>query len=208
MDGVGNVFVGGEGSGGVDDVWGMFVAKLDPDGHPLWSRRFGHSPNSLAVAADAWGSVAMTGKLRGTADFGGGPLVSDFEDVIVAKLDSEGDHSFSARFGDPLSQFGEHVVVDSSGDVLVSGRVSGTVDFGGGSLAPLGYGGDTSYDMFLLRLSSEGTHLRSKRCDAVSFGFAIDPSDCVLVTGESFSNVDFGGGVLAQVGPFVAKFGL
>jgi outer membrane protein assembly factor BamB len=73
-------------SAGAEDI---FVAELDPRGHPLRSAAFGDAdPQSPArIAFDGQGDVLLTGFFDGALDFGGGPLVSrGGRDVLLAKL--------------------------------------------------------------------------------------------------------------------------
>jgi hypothetical protein len=44
-------------------------------------------------------------------------------------------HQWSKRFGDSDFQSGQAVAMDGSGDVFVTGRLFGSVDFGGGPLS-------------------------------------------------------------------------
>ena len=77
----------------------------------------------------------MTGTFKGTVDFGGGPLASaGLFDIFVAKFSTNGDHIWSQSFGDSGFQSGISITTDPSGNVLVTGRYTGTVDFGGGPL--------------------------------------------------------------------------
>jgi hypothetical protein len=72
---------------GVPDV---FVAKFDPAGAHLWSRRYGDKAgqNAAAVAIDSGQNILLTGNNAGTFDFGGDPLNATTSDdsVFVAKL--------------------------------------------------------------------------------------------------------------------------
>ncbi|WP_434042540.1 MULTISPECIES: hypothetical protein [Sorangium] len=60
---------------GADDA---FVAKIGPDGSPLWSRRFGDSGAQAAtsVAADLLGNSWVTGHFDGALDLGPGGAVT------------------------------------------------------------------------------------------------------------------------------------
>jgi hypothetical protein len=68
----------------------VFVAKFDPAGAHLWSRRYGDKAgqNAAAVAIDSGQNILLTGNNAGTFDFGGDPLNATTGDdsVFVAKL--------------------------------------------------------------------------------------------------------------------------
>ncbi len=177
----------------------------------IWSHRFGstNSDVGLAVAVDSTGDVLVTGFFEGTVDFGGGPLISAGSgDIIVAKYTPDGTHLWSKRFGGSEGDVGTGIGVDTSGNVVVTGRFRQTVDFGGGPLISAG-----ERDIFVAKFTPEGTHLWSK-----SFGssgtdggsdLALDGVGNVVVTGFFEGTVDFGGEPLTSVGGldiFVAKF--
>ena len=119
--------VDGEGSAVVSGP-GLGTIKLDAAGRTVWQKDF-HG----AVAVDSLNSVVLTGALTGTASFGSEPLASaGGEDIFVAKLDRAGHHVFSHRFGDSgVLQHGEAIAVDAWDNILVSGVLDGTVNFGG-----------------------------------------------------------------------------
>ena len=101
----------------------------------------------LGVATDGSGNVVITGLFGDTVDFGGGPLTSASHfDVFVAKYDGSGNHLWSKRFGDSLYEIGDSVATDASGNVVITGRFEGSVDFGGGLLTSAGYS-----DIFLAK---------------------------------------------------------
>jgi hypothetical protein len=67
------------------------------------------------VAVDGAGNVLLTGDFDGTVDFGGGPLTSaGSDDIFVAKLDAQGNHLWSKRFGDSYYQQADAVTVDGA----------------------------------------------------------------------------------------------
>ncbi|MBI4699649.1 MAG: hypothetical protein HY744_00540 [Deltaproteobacteria bacterium] len=131
----------------------LFLAKLDPSGSHLWSKRFrgvGYQHRSAAFAVDGAGNVLLTGSFEEAVDFGGGPLTTQpgDRDIFVAKLDPSGSHLWSRRFGDLREQAGLNIVADGAGNVLLMGSFDGTVDFGAGPLtAQPGYS-----DTFLAKL--------------------------------------------------------
>jgi hypothetical protein len=139
---------GGLTSAGSDDI---FVAKFSgPDGSHVWSKRFGStgSDQGSEVAVDSGGNVAVTGLFDGTVDFGGGGLTSAGSgDIFVADFSGvDGSHLWSRGFGSVGTDQGIGAAVDSSGNVLVTGRFQGTVDFGGTLLTSAG-----SFDIFVIK---------------------------------------------------------
>jgi hypothetical protein len=199
--------------GGTLDRYGQsdaFIAKLDSAGNHTWSASFGGTLHDtlVDVAVDASGDIVVVGYFRGSATFGDGQLTSaGGDDIIVAKFDSEGDHVWSKRFGDISDDHGISVEIDGDHNVVLSGRFTGTVSFGGD---PLSTPGDS--DMFLAMLNQDGDHIWSRqfgdRNDQSSVRIAVDTSNDILLTGRLHNTVDFGGGPLTSSGGsdiFVAK---
>ncbi|MBI4704120.1 MAG: SBBP repeat-containing protein, partial [Deltaproteobacteria bacterium] len=166
VDGAGNALVTGYFWNTVDFGGGLlasagsydiFVAKFDPQGKHLWSKRFGEADHQYVnyIAADSSGNVLVTGYFAGTVDFGGGPLKSaGGHDIFVAKFDPQGNHLWSKRFGDASAQSGLGITADGAGNALVTGPFEGTVDFGGGVLASAG-----ARDIFVAKFDPQGNHL-------------------------------------------------
>jgi hypothetical protein len=212
IDASGNVVVTGSFLDSVDFGGGpltsdtgvdIFVAKFDPAGNHVWSQRFGDRFDqvSLGVAVDASGNLILTGFFLGTVDFGGGPLSEPAGyDVFLAKLDAAGSHVWSKSFGDAGSQFGLDVAVDASGNAVVTGQFSGSVDFGGGLLPSTGL-----EDIFVARFDAGGNHLWSQHYGAafeqsVGSAVAVHASGNAVVTGIVNGEVDFGGGPMTSAG--------
>jgi hypothetical protein len=189
-------------SAGAGDI---FVAMFSGvNGAHLWSQRFGGITGDAGrgIAADGTGNVLVTGYFLGTVDFGGGALTSaGIDDIFVAKFSGvDGAHLWSQRFGGTSTDVGTGLAADGSGNVLVTGFFSGTVDFGGGPLTTAG-----GNDIFVAKLSGvDGAHLWSQRFGStgadVGLGLAADGSGNVLVTGFFQGTVDFGGDVLTSAG--------
>ena len=72
-------------------------------------------------------------------DLGGGLLTSaGGDDVFVAKLDADGQHLFSKRFGDGAGQQAFRAAAAGPGDALIFGRFAGNIDFGSGPITSNG----------------------------------------------------------------------
>jgi hypothetical protein len=222
VDGSGNVFVTGnfKGTGNLGcnihtSVGGsdIFVAKYDAAGNCLWSHIFGDTINDLGtgLAVDEFGNVIVVGYFRGTIDFGGGPRTAvGGTDIFMVKLDSAGNHVWSKQLGAVSEQaVASDVAVDASDNILVTGWITGNVDFGGGPLGPV-----VQKDIYVVKYAPDGTHLWSKNYDSSGDGsgstIATDADENVIVNGWFKDSVDFGGGPLASVGGsidiFLAKF--
>ena len=230
VDSTGNVVVAGQYQGIVDFGTGpvtsytnpgsgptvdAFVAKYSASGTPVWSRSMGGDASDAAtgVAVDFSGSVVVTGFQASTsADYGGGTLgTHGGSDIFVAKYASTGGYVWAKTIGGTGSDAGTGVAVDGSGNVLVTGQfdVSASgVDFGGGALFSAG-----NKDVFLVKYSSSGAYLWSKRFGSPGFDLggpvAVDSSGNVFVAGTFDQTIDLGGGTLRTAGGrdiFVAKF--
>lgn len=223
-DGSGNVFIAGlfygtvNFGGGIltcDGSQDIFLAKFDMAGNHIWSKRFGNVGRSgaMSVATDGLGNVCITGYSTGSINFGGGNRFGVGEqDVFVAKFDAAGNHIWSNIFGagslgPPYFQLGYDVAMDGSGNALVTGYCQGGVDFGGGPLSSAGQ------DVFIAKFDPSGNHLWSKSFgDAnsqTSYSLAIDGSGDVVIAGEVYGSVNFGGGLLTSAGDadiFLARF--
>jgi hypothetical protein len=221
IDSAGNVVVVGSFAGSVDFGGGAleseggndaFVAKLGPKGEHLWSKRFGNwnEQVGLSVAVDPDGNILMTGMFDGSIDFGGDTLTSaGTKDVFLAKLNRDGGHIWSKKFGDGANQIGQSVAVDSHGNVALCGSFEGTLNFGSGEIIS---GGST--DIFLATFDATGKRRWDKRfgdstgqeCKSV----AMDADGNLAITGTFNGWVNFGKGQLTSAGSvdvFLAKFG-
>jgi hypothetical protein len=117
-------------------------------------------------------------------------------------------HQWSQNFGGALEDQGLAIAVDPWGNVIVTGRFDGTVDFGGGPLVTRGL-----RDVFLAKYDANGVHQWSHRFGGFrvdqGLAVAVDDSGNVVVAGEFREVADFGGGDLVSAGfedIFLAKY--
>ena len=136
LDAHGNILLTGEFAG--EGTWGdqkitsngdmdFFVAKLDPQGKPLWVHNGGGTKvdRGYGVAADAAGNVYVTGHSQGTdATFSGQsiPNAGDY-DVFVAKYDPSGKLLWIKTQGGPGYDYGHGIAITPQGDVVVTGAL-------------------------------------------------------------------------------------
>ena len=214
-DGLGNVFVLGSFQGTVNfgggdltsaGMFDIFLAKFSANGTHLWSRSFGslNDENGYSVAVDAAGSAIITGKFGLTVNFGGVPLMSaGGDDIFVAKYNPNGLHQWSQRFGSATPDNGNAVAVDASGNVIVTGVFTGTVNFGGSNLISAG-----ASDIFFAKFNAGGTHQWSQRFGSTGIDIgesvAADASGNVFLVAAFSETVNFGGSNLISAGVYDA----
>jgi hypothetical protein len=220
----GAVVIAGHASGSIDLGGGplgelggagqpdAFVASFSPGGALRWGKRFSDTVLRGAALA-AGGDVVVVGGASGTVDFGGGPLtgVGNGEDVVIARLDGDGEHRWSRRVGNGANQLATAVAVDAGGNTLVTGVFWGKLDFGGDAALKLNSAGES--DGFVVKLDATGEPLWARRFgDALNHqsgsGVAADGQGNVILTGWFKGTLDLGGPVLQSTGEtdlFVAK---
>ncbi|MDI1437192.1 MopE-related protein, partial [Polyangium sorediatum] len=182
------------------------IAKFAADGTHLWSKNYGSaSTQDISKAAfDAQGNIFITGTHHEPIDFGCGPLSAlNNHGFYVAKLDPNGACLWSKTYGTTPAKafYAPNMAVDPAGNVIVTGTFQGSMDLGGGVMNVVA----ASPDIFVLKLSSTGAYVWSKRYgDPVVYetdtcnDVATDPMGNILLGGDFGGNIDFG------LGPFSA----
>ncbi len=211
LDSAGNIYVTGTYAGATDFGGGLiphagsddvFLVKLDNLGNHIWSMGFGDilSQDTRDIAVDSLGNVTIVGYFEGTIDFGDGLHTSTGSaDMMAAKFTSGGSILGSRAVGGGGAQIADSIAIDNNNNVIISGYVSGTVDFGGGPLVVNG-----SNDVFVAKYDTFGNHIWSKLFggggDQLGFGLAADSLGNIILTGRFVTTIDFGGGVMTSAG--------
>jgi hypothetical protein len=181
--------------GGAND---LFVVKLTGGGEFLWARSMGGAHNTFgtSLAADA-GGVYLTGFFEaGNTDFDPGPgsavLSANGREAYLVKLTSSGQFAWASAFGGGGADEAHDVVVDPTGDVILTGRFNGggagySVDFDPGLGAfPLTTAGGE--DTFIVKLSGSGGFVWARSIGGggheVGVAAAVDPAGNVVINGR------------------------
>ena len=136
-----------------------FVAQTDVTGNWLWATAFQTKPNSStdssipqAIAVDQVGDIVVAGYFSGETDFGGTIINVSNAEVFIAKLDgANGALKWVVSGGGIGPQEVTDVVVDPSGNIMVSGLTQNNIRFGTQTYNTVG-----TTDSFILKLSSTG----------------------------------------------------
>ena len=154
VDAVGNIYVAGQ-SPIAGDGYAAYVAKLSADGATIYyAVTIGGSGSSTTSAAaldvDSAGATYVTGTTT-AADFPAtaGAVQSTGATAFAAKLDAKGKVVYAALIGGNAQTAPESVVVNSKGELVVSGQSSAGAP-ASGVLAP-----------FVLKLSADGRQVVS-----------------------------------------------
>ncbi|MBI3175960.1 MAG: SBBP repeat-containing protein [Chloroflexi bacterium] len=111
------------------------------DGDYLWAKNWSASDvgEAISLAIDSNDNVYTTGRFGGTIDFDPGPgtfnLTSTGFDIFVSKLDSNGNFVWAKNMGGSgpnaytAVTTSNAIALDANGNVYVTGRFCGTVDF-------------------------------------------------------------------------------
>jgi hypothetical protein len=213
LDADGNVYAFGDFEGVVSfggdplvatlDKGDLVLSKHDKYGNPLWSLRAGDSSNQYGekLVVDADGNVILLARIYGMVDLGGGLLdTNGAGDMMVAKLDSNGQHVWSRMFGDKDPQRAERLVVDEQGDVYLTGTFTTKIDFGGGTFTTAGL-----RDAFVTKLDgATGQHLFSLQIggpgDDYGFGIDLDGQGNIVIGGRFQDTIELGSPLVSEGG--------
>jgi hypothetical protein len=161
----GEIVIGGTYGGEIDfggdtlayqGEWDAFIAKLAPDGTPIWGVGLGGALPQFGYgsSADDSGNVAIVGAFRGTMDLDAQSSLtakSPEEDAYVALYDAAGALRWARSFSGAGHQIATGVAFDPSGNLIVCGTFRSSVDFGGSTLSA-----DAQSQSFVLELDDSG----------------------------------------------------
>ena len=189
----------------------VYVAKLDRDGTPLWSRRFGASGDDrgFRIAAGRDGGVVVVGAIQDSVAFDGISLGSaGVASGYVAKLSTRDGAVLWAHplprtpyyagtgqdHAAPLDGWPSDVAVDADDGVYVTGPFAEAFDFGGlRCRQPAGL-----VASYLVKYEAGGAlagfHIFDSSGTTMITALAIDHSANVVLTGLVDGAADFDGG--------------
>lgn len=163
---------------------------------------------SITTCVDNSGNSITAGYYRNTVDFnvlgGGYPLTTNGNnEIFIRKDEPNGNFIWAKSIGGSGDEYPYNISADNSGNVLVTGRFTGTVDFDpNASVYNLTSNG--GLDIFILKLDPSGNLLWAKNLGSSSSEYwesiEADQIGNVYVTGNFSGTTDFdpGAGIMNQ----------
>lgn len=177
-----------------------YVARYDLSGNLIWAKSFSGTGfnNNVSVTTDNLGNIISIGGFVGTTDFDPGAttfnITSGPWDMFISKLNSNGNFIWAKQFaGNDFSNV-NHVVIDQSNNIYVTGSFDGTFDFDpdAGVANLISNGGD---DLYLCKLNSNGNFIWVKQIGSANqqsgTSMVIDHSNRICLTGYFYGICDF-----------------
>ncbi len=172
------------------------------------------SDMALAVRTDAAGNIYTTGRFLGTVDFDPGAGISNLTattsnyETYITKFDASGNFiwvkQLAAQVGSTSAwNKADELVIDTQGDIYLSGTYAQTVDFDPGSgVSNLTSG--PSAESFILKLNSCGEFVWVRRYGADGFAtrtnITIDNANNIYIAGLFSTTINIGPFILATAG--------
>ncbi|MRG97920.1 hypothetical protein [Polyangium spumosum] len=211
VDAQGGVVISGLADGNLDfgggplaDLGGgdAFVAALGPNGEFRYALRVGdammQNGGEIALAED--GSVYWSGSFDGSINIGGHTLTSaGNSDVFVARIDKTGKVLWAKSLGGPGTESDGSLVIDTKGQVVLSGYYEGAPDLGKGALPDTGQADGE----MVVALDTSGKVLWAKGAPNKTgfFGFAMQAGEsATYLVGSVAGSIDFLGSNLTAQG--------
>lgn len=184
-DSSGNIYVLGKTTGVIEkENFGKsdgFIIKIDSAANTIWTIQIGSKEDDdlVSAAIDKSGNVYVTGFI-GVGDKN---MSNPNKDVLVVKLSSSGQIIWQKQFGTDSTDLGETIVVDSYGDIYITGYTRGVM-----GIASLG-----QTDCFILHLDNDGNKLNvlqfGTSVNDEGYGITIGADSKIYVCGTTEGNM-------------------
>lgn len=189
-------------------VYAFTASKPDPAGG---------GDGGLIVRLDNAGNTYLTANFLGTVDFDPSSAVNNLTQTasgkFIAKYDVSGNLLWLKKIAETL--YSINYVVDNSGNIIVVGTFTGTVDLDPSS-AVVNFTANGASDVFIAKYDTDGNYLWAKNISGTgseaSGLIKLDNTGNIFIVGTFNSSTDFdpSAGVVnitsVSIGTFVAKY--
>jgi hypothetical protein len=217
QDATGNIYSTGRFEGSIDFDPGadstiltslssenIFLTKFNALGNFVWAKVINGTGrgSGTSVAVDATGQIVLTGYFEDSLDFdpGAGSSMlhsSGYEDIFISKYDADGNYLWAKRMGGTEIEKSLSMVLDGTGNIVLTGFFGGTADFDPGvGIANLTSGGGTYNNIFLAKYDISGNYIWANVFTGSSTNdkgrtLAVDAAGNIYVSGEFWQTADF-----------------
>jgi len=195
---------------------GFYISKLDAAGNFVWAEQIPAllEFSTLELKVDHQGNVYIGTDTRSAADLDPGPGVhtitpTGFRDVIIVKLNSNGDFVWGKQIGGPgdTGPIFNMIELDQNNNVLIAGQFNNTVDFDPGP-AVYNLTSSAHFQAFVAKLDNDGNFMWVKQfgngpivySGSQVYDMKCDPAGNIVLTGIYNLTCDFdpGAGVHSE----------
>lgn len=169
--------------------------------HTQWARNFSGNKNQkgLLMTTEVSGNLYLIGNFEGTVDFDPGSGINELTsaglaDIFIQKFNPDGELLWAKRIGGIDYEKANSLILDVSGNLLITGYFYETVDFdpdiGVQELTSTG-----KNDIFLLKLDGNGNFISMKQFGGIESDFAnalaLNAAGEIYITGQFEAGVNF-----------------
>ncbi|MFO7659976.1 MAG: hypothetical protein R6V77_03600 [Candidatus Cloacimonadaceae bacterium] len=155
---------------------------------------------------DEVGNIYVTGAFNSTMVFDDITLTTNGKnDIFLAKMSTDGNWLWAKQIGGPEGDSFSSLCLDKAGNIFLSGRFSGTVNFGDLQLTE-----DEKGDLFIAKMNAQGNWLWAKQTGGNSNAYirylAADETGNLFVSGQFGAKATIGDSTLVSYATnFISK---
>jgi hypothetical protein len=180
----------------------VFLTRINAQNFE-WVKTMDGSDRVTSLVTDANENVYATGYFSGTVDFDPGVGTWNLTslgqgDIFISKMNAAGDFQWVKHIGGTEWEQGNSIALDDKGNIYITGGFQGIVDFNPDTAISESFiltATGASFDIFVLKLNSDGTFTWAKQIGGANtdFGHAIvaDYESSIYITGRFIETVDF-----------------
>lgn len=151
------------------------------------------------IVVDNEGNVYCTGTFYGTMDFDPGEMVYELtssgrNDIFIMKMDTEGNLLWAYNIGGWYEDYGNNILINNLGDLIISGCYKGVVDFDPGPDSTI-LESKGVYDAFFLKFTLNGDFIWVKTIEGGANDYIskiiTDEEDNIIAAGSFRFSTDF-----------------
>lgn len=186
---------------------GFYISKLDSSGNFVWAEQIPAllEFSALEMKVDHQGNIYIATDTRSAADLDPGPGVytitpTGFRDVIIVKLNSNGDFVWGKQIGGPgdTGPQANMIELDKNNNVIVAGQFNNTVDFDPGP-AVYNLTSSAHFQAFVVKLDNNGNYIWAKQfgngpivySGSQVYDMKCDAVNNIILTGSFYITCDF-----------------